>query len=55
LSGNPYTNDIVIKNSVSGNGANNYLNLTPAFEAVGTLVNAAGTVTNSNPWANFSF
>ncbi len=55
LSGNPYTNTIVIKNSVSGNGANNYVNLTPTLEAVGTLVNVAGTVTNSNPWANFSF
>jgi hypothetical protein len=55
LAGNPYTNSIVVKNNVSGNGANNYLNLTPAFEVAGPLINMAGTITNLNPWANFSF
>jgi hypothetical protein len=43
----------VIKNSVSGNGANNYL--TPGSQIVGPLITTTGTITNSNPWANFSF
>ena len=48
-----YTNNIFIKNSVSGDGANNY-NL-PSLQIVGPLINTTGTITNSNPWANFSF
>jgi parallel beta-helix repeat protein len=47
------TNNIVIKNSVSGNGANNFL--TPGNQVVGPLITTYGTITNSNPWANFSF
>lgn len=48
-----YTNNIIIKNSVSGNGANNYL--TPNAQIVGPLINTTGTISSSNPWANFSF
>jgi parallel beta-helix repeat protein len=47
------TRNLIIKNSVSGNGANNYL--TPGQQVVGPLITATGTITNSNPWANFSF
>lgn len=45
--------NIIIKNSVSGNGANNYV--LPGSQIVGPLINTTGTITNSNPWANFSF
>jgi parallel beta-helix repeat protein len=48
-----YTNNIIVKNIVIGNGANNYL--TPGNQAVGPLITTTGTITNSNPWANFSF
>lgn len=48
-----YSGNIVIKNSVQGNGANNYL--TPGNQVVGIIINTTGTITNSNPWANFSF
>ena len=48
-----YINNIIIKNSVSGNGANNYV--TPNTQIVGPIINTTGTITNSNPWANFSF
>jgi parallel beta-helix repeat protein len=49
------TNNIVIKNSVSGSGANNYI--VPAGQVVGPLITntVSGIITNSNPWANFSF
>ena len=48
-----YTNNIIIKNSVRGNGANNYV--TPGNQIVGPLITTYGTITNSNPWANFSY
>jgi hypothetical protein len=50
-----YTNNIIIKNSVSGNGANNYS--IPAGQVFGPLITntVSGIITNSNPWANFSF
>lgn len=50
-----YTNNIVIQNSVEGNGANNYsLN---SSQIVGPIISngISGIITNSNPWANFSF
>ena len=48
-------NNIIIKNSVSGNGANNYS--IPAGQVFGPLITntVSGIITNSNPWANFSF
>jgi hypothetical protein len=48
-----YTNNIIVRNSVSGNGANNYV--TPGNQAVGPLITTSGTITNLNPWANFSY
>ena len=48
-----YTGNIIVKNSVSGNGANNYL--TPGNQVVGPLTSTYGIITNSNPWANFSY
>jgi Right handed beta helix region len=48
-----YSGNIIVKNFVSGNGANNYL--TPGNQVVGPLITTYGTITNSNPWANFSF
>jgi len=47
------TNNIIIRNTVSGNGAKNYI--TPGNQIVGPLITTYGTITNSNPWANFSF
>jgi len=49
------TNNIIIKNSVFGNGANNYV--LPGPQIVGPLITntVSGIITNSNPWANFSF
>jgi len=48
-------NNIVIKNSVEGNGTNNYYFGTN--QIVGPIIcnTATGIITNSNPWANFSF
>ena len=48
-----YTNNLVIKNSVFGNGANNYV--TPNTQIVGPIITATGTITSVNPWANFSY
>jgi parallel beta-helix repeat protein len=50
-----YTNNIIIKNSVSVNGANNYV--LPGAQIVGPIITntVSGIITNSNPWANFSF
>lgn len=48
-----YTNNLIIRNSVSGDGANNYA--TPGAQVVGPLITTAGTITNVNPWANFSY
>ncbi|HEV2435379.1 MAG TPA: right-handed parallel beta-helix repeat-containing protein [Verrucomicrobiae bacterium] len=47
------SNNLIIRNSVTGNGANNYV--IPASQIIGPLITTAGTITNSNPWANFSF
>ena len=49
-----FPNNIIIKNSVSGNGAgNNYW--VPGNQVVGPIISTTGFITNSNPWANFSF
>jgi len=48
-----YSGNIIIKNSVSGNGTNNYV--VPGAQVVGPLITTTGIITNSNPWANFSF
>ena len=50
-----YTNNLLIRNSVYGYGANDYSFNTS--QIVGPLITntAAGIITNSNPWANFAF
>jgi parallel beta-helix repeat protein len=53
LYGGSYTGNIIIRNTVSGNGANNYI--TNAASAFGPIITASGTITNANPWANFSY
>ncbi len=55
ISAGPYTNNFVIRNSVTGNGVNNYSLGTGNI--AGPLINntVSGTITNANPWANFSF
>jgi len=52
-SGGSYAGNLIIKNFVSGHGANNYvLTGTPV---VGPIITASGTITSVNPWANFSY
>jgi len=48
-----YGNNLIIKNSVTGNGANNYV--VPGTQLVGPLIPVTGSLTNASPWANFSF
>ena len=50
-------NNIIIKNSVSGNGANNYAGagISSNENVVGPQITTTGTITSVNPWANFSF
>jgi len=44
----------IVKNSVTGNIANNYI--IPGGNAFGPIANdSTGAITNSSPWANFSF
>jgi hypothetical protein len=49
------TNNVVVRNSVQGNGANDYL--INFQQLTGPLITnvISGTITNSNPWANFAF
>jgi len=47
------TNNILIRNSVMGGGANNYS--FNSSQIAGPLITTTGTIANSNPWANFSF
>ncbi|MBU6410780.1 MAG: right-handed parallel beta-helix repeat-containing protein [Verrucomicrobia bacterium] len=51
---NGYTNNIIIKNTVAGDGTNDIVTSTNA-QIVGPLIITTGVITNSNPWANFSF
>lgn len=48
-----FTNNIVVRNSVIGAGVNNYSII--SGNIVGPFINVTGTITNANPWANFSF
>ena len=48
-----YTGNIIIKNTVSGSGANNYV--ITGTQVVGPIITATGTITSTSPWANFSF
>jgi len=47
------SNNVIIRNVVSGNGTNNYV--TPGNQIVGPIITTIGTITNLSPWANFSF
>ena len=47
-----YSGNVVIHNTVSGSGSNYITNSTSAF---GPIITASGTITNVNPWANFSY
>lgn len=50
-----FTNNLIVRNSVEGGGANNYS--FNGSQIVGPIITNAvsGIITNSNPWANFSF
>jgi parallel beta-helix repeat protein len=48
-----YSGNLIIKNSVFGNGGNDYL--TPGSQVVGPFITTTGTISSANPWANFSF
>jgi hypothetical protein len=48
-----YTNNMIFKNFVSGSGTNNYV--LPNTQIVGPLITTEGTITNTSPWANFSY
>jgi hypothetical protein len=49
------SNNVVIRNSARNNASGNYTNATG--NAVGQILDVSGgaTITNANPWANFSF
>ena len=47
------SNNIIIKNSVSGNGLNDYL--ITSGQITGPFITATGIIASSNPWANFAF
>jgi parallel beta-helix repeat protein len=47
------TTNIVVQNSVLGGNGNNYS--ISGGNLAGPLINVAGTITNNNPWANFSY
>jgi hypothetical protein len=51
----PYTNNVVIRNSVVGGGPSNYFFDTS--QIVGPLITntVSGIMTNLNPWGNISF
>ena len=49
----PYSGNIIVKNSVSGSGGNNYDVI--AGNVLGPLITTTGTISSSNPWANFSY
>jgi parallel beta-helix repeat protein len=51
VDGTGYTNNLIIRNSVTG--GNNYA--ISGTQIIGPIVTTTGTITNSNPWANFSF
>lgn len=53
--GNGSTNNVIVRNTVQGNGANDYY--VNFQQLAGPLVTnvISGIITNSNPWANFAF
>ncbi|MDE3067976.1 MAG: right-handed parallel beta-helix repeat-containing protein [Verrucomicrobiota bacterium] len=47
------TGNIIIKNTVTGDGSNDFV--LPGAQIFGPLITATGAITSSNPWANFAF
>ena len=47
-----YSGNVVIRNTVCGSGSNYITNSQSAY---GPIITASGTITNLNPWANFSY
>ena len=45
-------NNLIIRNSAIGNTTNYY---STGTQIMGPIITTTGTITNSNPWANFSF
>lgn len=50
---NTSSGNLVIRNTVTGNGSRNYV--TNTVSAFGPIITSSGTITNLNPWANFSY
>lgn len=48
-----YSGNIIIRNSVTGGGVNDYA--ITGSQMVGPIISTTGTITNLNPWANFSY
>jgi len=44
--------NLIVRNSASGNSTNYVITGT---QTIGPIITATGTITNTNPWANFSF
>ena len=55
INSSSYSNNIIVKNTVISSSVTNYS--IPTGQIVGPLITNAvsGVITNSNPWANFSF
>jgi len=49
-----YVGNVIIRNSVVGHGAKSYA-VIAGQQIIGPVITTYGTITNSNPWANFSF
>ncbi len=47
------TNNLIIKNSVFGNGAKDYL--ITGTQITGPIITATGAISSTSPWANFAF
>jgi len=47
------TGNLIIRNSASGNTTSNYDYVLP--QTIGPIISATGTITSTNPWANFLF
>ena len=49
-----YVGNVIIRNSVFGHGAKSY-SVIAGQQVIGPVITTYGTITNSNPWANFSY
>lgn len=56
LIGNSTTNNVIVKNTLSNNGTAQSDNIVASGnQIVGPLITTTGTITETSPWANFSF